>query len=291
MRIKKINGKLYKVEVEEPLNDKYKLQDFLDYLQEFGLEDKFNRCKTEDERYDIYALYTRVRLSKVHPPEYFNKEEGKKEEKDIDSGVYSCKPNNKDNATFARKRPKKKPQEQPKQEQPKENNKPNESYKIKIENDMLLESCDIGKILMGVQRLPRAIIEILKNKGYKIRAVSSEELSRGLNFAGQWNSNRIIKIAFDCPNDKYDVLLHELGHMIDYERQGRFISNSAEFIRIYNKEKVHFVYQSPNIYEYHKKDPQEFFAESFREYITEPYNLKALAPKTYEFIKNYILTL
>lgn len=57
MRIKKTNGKLYKVEVEEPLNDKYKLQDFLDYLQEFGLEDEFNRCKTEDERYDIYMHY------------------------------------------------------------------------------------------------------------------------------------------------------------------------------------------------------------------------------------------
>ena len=279
MRIKKINGKLYKVEAEKTLNDKYKLQDFLDYLQEFGLEEKFNRCTTEDERYDIYALYTRVRLSKVHPPEYF-----KKEEKDIDSGVFSCKPDNKDNATFARKRPKRKPQEQPKE------NKPNESYKIKIENDALLESCDRGDISVGIKKLPKSIMKLLNNRGYKIRIVPIKELNH--DFAGQCNySNRIIKIAFDCDNNKYDVLLHELGHMIDYERQGRFISNSAEFIRIYNQEKIYFVYQSPNMYEYHKKDPQEFFAESFREYITEPYNLKALAPKTYEFIKNYILTL
>lgn len=287
MRIKKTNGKLYKVETEKSLNDKYKLQDFLNYLQEFGLEEKFNRCTTEDERYDIYALYTRVRLSKVHPPEYF-----KKTEKDIDSGVFSCKPDNKDNATFARKRPKTKPQEQPKQEQPKEN-KPNESYKpykIKIENDALLESCDRGEILMGVQKLPKSIIKLLNNRGYRIRIVPIEELNH--DFAGLCSySNRIIKIAFDSNNNKYDVLLHELGHMIDYERRGCFISNSAEFIRIYNQEKIHFVYQSPNMYEYHKKDPQEFFAESFREYITEPYNLKALAPKTYEFIKNYILTL
>lgn len=279
MRIKKTNGKLYKVEVEEPLNDKYKLQDFLDYLQEFGLEDKFNRCKTEDERYDIYALYTRVRLSKVHPPEHF-----KQNEKDIDSGVFSCKPNNKDNATFARKAPKKKQKEQPKDD------KQNDSYRIKIENDVLLESCDKGEILMGIQKLPKSIIKLLNNRGYKVRIVSEAEV--GYGFAGQCNySNKIIKVTYDCANNKYDVLLHELGHMIDYERQKSYISNSAEFIRIYNQEKIHFAYQSPNMYEYYKKDPQEFFAESFREYITEPYNLKALAPKTYEFIKNYILTL
>lgn len=288
MRIKKVNGKLFKVEsvtneVSEVLSDKYKTRFFIEFLQEFGLEEKFNRCKTEDERYDIYALYTRVGLSKVHPPEYFNN----------DTGVYTCKPNNEDSATFVKK-PKMKPvQEKPKkepvQEAPKKEQR-NDSYKIKIENEIFLNSFERGQILMGIQKLPKKVIELLNHRGYRIRMVPESELDYG--FAGDCNcSAKLIRISLDCNNDKFEVLLHEIGHMIDYEVRKSYMSGSMAFKKIYQHEKMHFVYQSPNMYEYHKKDEREFFAESFREYVLEPWNLKTIAPKTFDFIDKYVKSL
>lgn len=269
---KKLNETEQKMK-QNDIDDKYKLKDFRDYLKEFNLEDKFNRCKTEDERYDIYASYTRARLSKVHPPEYF-----KKQEKDIDSGVFSTKPQNnpEDNATFIRKRPK-----------CNRNKEQKESYKITIENDNLLNSYDKGQIILAIKKLPTSLIKMLNNKGYKIKVVPGSELGDGV--AGIHNNGtKTIKLSFDCNNNKDDVFLHELGHMLDFNAGYPLTSNSTEFIKIYKYENIHFFDQSSNLFEHHSQDPKEYFAESFREYILEPWKLKSNAPKTYEFMKRYI---
>ena len=144
MRVKKVNGKLYQVEteIEETINDKYKTRFFIEFLQEFGLEEKFNKCKTEDERYDIYALYTRAMLSKVHPPEYF-----KQNEKDTDNEVFSRKPNNKDKATLGKRLKKIKPNKKEPKETIEYDNKEEVCYKkIVIEQEQLLESFNIAII-------------------------------------------------------------------------------------------------------------------------------------------------
>jgi hypothetical protein len=202
----------------------------------------------------------------------------KREEKDFDSGVFSAKPNNAPgaNATFIRKRPK-----------CNRNKEQKDSYKITIENDNLLNSYDKGQIILAIKKLPKSLIKMLNNKGYKIKVVPSSELGDGI--AGIHNNGtKTIKLSFDCNNNKDDVFLHELGHMLDFNTGYSLASNSTEFIKIYKYENVHFFDQSSNLFEHHSQDPKEYFAESFREYILEPWKLKSNAPKTYEFMKQYI---
>ena len=304
MRVKKMNGKLYQVETEtqEIISDKYKTRFFIEFLQEFGLEEEFYRCKTEDERYDIYALYTRVGLSKVHPPEYF-----KQGKVNIDSGVFTSKPNNKDNATFAKKPKKEKPkEEEPKEEQPKEDKpkeeKPKETEncdneeevcfkKIVIEQEQLLESFNIAVIRKTIYELPAKIKRIFFNNNYKIR------IEQDINFgesAGQCNYNKRL-ILIDCHGDYTaniidDTVCHELGHMIDRDyKTNRHISDSLQFKAIYNREKLGF--NVDRLYDYVTKNTHEYFAQAFSEYIRNPWRLKSCSPKTYEFMKNYIDTL
>jgi hypothetical protein len=289
MRVKKINGKLYQVETEtqEIISDKYKTRFFIEFLQEFGLEEEFYRCKTEDERYDIYALYTRVGLSKVHPPEYF-----KQNKVNIDSGVFTPKPNNKDNATFAKK-PKK---EKPKEEKPKETeNCDNEEEvcfkKIVIEQEQLLESFNIAVIRKTIYNLPAKIKRIFFNNNYKIRIEQYVDFGEA---AGQCNYNKRL-ILINCHGDYQantidDTVCHELGHMIDRNyKTHEYISDSPQFKAIYNREKLGF--NVDRLYDYVTRDPQEYFAQAFSEYIRNPWTLKSCSPKTYEFMKNYIDTL
>jgi hypothetical protein len=304
MRVKKINGKLYQVETEtqEIISDKYKTRFFIEFLQEFGLDEEFYRCKTEDERYDIYALYTRVGLSKVHPPEYFKRNKG-----NIDSGVFTSKPNNKDNATFAKKPKKEKPkEEEPKEEKPKEDKpkeeKPKETEncdneeevcfkKIVIEQEQLLESFNIAVIRKTIYNLPAKIKRIFFNNNYKIRIEQHVSFGKA---AGQCNYNKRL-ILISCHGD-YTVntidntVCHELGHMIDYSyKTHKFISDSPQFKAIYNKEKLGF--NVDYLYDYVTRDSKEYFAQAFSEYIRNPWTLKSCSPKTYEFMKNYIDTL
>ena len=268
---------------EEKTNDKYKLPDFLDYLKEFGLEDKFNRCKTEDERYDIYALYTRVRLSKVHTSEYF------KQKSDIDEGVFSAKPNNKDNATFIRRKPKKK-------EEPREESKEKpRTAKIIIGGLNQLYPYEQAIIQEAIKKLPKSVIDYYVKEQYKTKMVPSAELED--KWAGICDYNKkIIKLAIRDINSDYintnkgydDTLLHELGHMIDYKNH-QYASNTTQFIDIYRREKTQLYRNS--IYEYVTKDPKEYFAQSFSVYILDPYRLRREAPRTYDFIANYVKTI
>lgn len=295
MRVKKINGKLYQVETEtqEIISDKYKTRFFIEFLQEFGLDEEFYRCKTEDERYDIYALYTRVGLSKVHPPEYF-----KRNKVNIDSGVFTSKPNNKDNATFAKKPKKEKPkEEEPKEEKPKETvekepqkeqKKGKESYtNIQIEGSEYLDSDKYYAIQQALGKLPKKIKDFCIEQKYRIKVVPNSAV--GYEYAGECAySDKIIRLALDVSNNYGDTLMHEFGHMIDRINY-QYNSDTSKFRNIYNKEKVHLLYDSK--YEYLTKDPQEYFAQSFSEYVLNPYQLKTTAPKTYEFMKNYIDTL
>ena len=289
MRVKKVNGKLYQVEteIEETINDKYKARFFIEFLQEFGLEEKFNKCKTEDERYDIYALYTRVGLSKVHPPEYF-----KQNEKDIDSGVFTSKPNNKDNATFAKRLKKIKPKKKEPKETANYDNEEEVCYKkIVIEQEQLLESFNIAIIRKTIYDLPAKIKRIFFNNNYKLRI--EQDLSFG-EASGLCDYNQRL-ILLNChdyrtSNRIDDTLCHELGHMIDYNyKTHKFISNSPQFKAIYNREKLGF--NVDYLYDYVTRDPQEYFAQAFSEYIRNPWTLKSCSPKTYEFMKNYIDTL
>lgn len=83
------------------------------------------------------------------------------------------------------------------------------------------------------------------------------------------------------------IFLHELGHLIDNCKPYSYASKTPTFLAIYNKEKD-YVYVEVGNYEYATSDSTEYFASMFCEYITRPALLKIVAPKTYEFMKQYI---
>lgn len=72
---------------------------------------------------------------------------------------------------------------------------------------------------------------------------------------------------------------HEMGHFLDVLKNNP--SKSQEFTSIFNREKE--AYDGPNSY-YITKNPQEYFAQAYRNYLESPGNLKAKRPLTYDYI-------
>lgn len=81
------------------------------------------------------------------------------------------------------------------------------------------------------------------------------------------------------------VEVHEVGHAVDHILF-RSISNSKEFINLYNSEgKILFDQEA---HQYFLQNTSEFFAEVFRTYYYSPRTRKFLkdrAPETYKFMK------
>lgn len=76
---------------------------------------------------------------------------------------------------------------------------------------------------------------------------------------------------------------HEMGHFLDVLRN--MPSRSVEFTSIYNAEKS--LYSGTNG-TYITKNAQEYFAQSYRNYLESASKLKAERPRTYEFIRQQV---
>ena len=92
---------------------------------------------------------------------------------------------------------------------------------------------------------------------------------------------KIIKIN-NSQDSIRKALIHEVGHYIDYRLD--FISNSEDYIKIYNDEskKLKDSITNFNKAEFNKK---EFFAESFRIYIEDD-ELQLIINDSIKFIKD-----
>jgi hypothetical protein len=79
---------------------------------------------------------------------------------------------------------------------------------------------------------------------------------------------------------------HEMGHFLDTLKN--MVSKSSEFSSIYKKEKA--FYHGGNV-EYVTKNAQEYFAQSYRNYLENKSKLKAERPLTYAFIQKQIVNI
>ena len=82
------------------------------------------------------------------------------------------------------------------------------------------------------------------------------------------------------------VVYHEFGHLLDYGYGESFKSDSKIFMEIYEVEKGSFV--ACDNYEYVTSNPQEYFAEAFAEYMTNPDRLRDNTPMTYDYIEHVL---
>ena len=79
--------------------------------------------------------------------------------------------------------------------------------------------------------------------------------------------------------------MHELAHWFDYSRS--WLSNSDEFLSIYNAEKNSF-HQHIDREPHYISASAEYFAESFAWYLENSEILKKHCPMTYTFFASYI---
>lgn len=80
-----------------------------------------------------------------------------------------------------------------------------------------------------------------------------------------------------------DTVYHELGHFVAFVAGN--VDTSAAFRDVYNREKSLY---TANNKAYVLSDSSEYFAESFRNYTTNPQQLKASRPLTYAAIESAV---
>ena len=150
-------------------------------------------------------------------------------------------------------------------------------------------TCD--SIINAVHRvIPYSIVEMLyiNNTVIDIMPNNIRNLVRnitgwdpGWNYQGVTfiNTHGQSKHIYTSVKGGRNVFIHEIGHMYDYYRA--LCSRGSRFTAIYEAEKGIFtgLYASSS---------NEFFAEAFRMYITEPSNLAKKAPQTYDYMKDLI---
>lgn len=112
-----------------------------------------------------------------------------------------------------------------------------------------------------------------------------------------WNGGAEIYINGSIHDDEAQrAFIHEVGHWIDAyvgeiinlpglssDKVSDVSSNTADFMEIYDMEK-----DKSGWWSYFTTSTSEYYAESFRLYQTNPAELKANQPLTYEYIKNDI---
>lgn len=176
-------------------------------------------------------------------------------------------------------------------------------YKMTIETEknLVLSESHKKQIISALNVIPLNIVKYCIKNHCRIQIVSTINGSAlGQYEQDRYLQNKKIQIVYGTLklNEFQSVLLHEIGHMIDYDYKTMqnyyLVSETVIFKRIARKENEFASYMvehkanlSEDFFEYCISS-KEYFAESFKEYILEPWKLKSNAPKTYEFMKQYI---
>lgn len=136
------------------------------------------------------------------------------------------------------------------------------------------------------EQLPDKVQDMFEDNNYKMYIV--ESIDNNEYIVGQTRYGpRIVLIRED---GKYveRTTFHECGHILDDELVIGFsgVSDTEEFIEIYNAEKDKFV--ADNNVSYYISTPAEYFASAFAEYMLNPTRLKENTPRTYAFIEQQL---
>lgn len=141
------------------------------------------------------------------------------------------------------------------------------------------------QVVEYLNKLPRKIVKTLKDDGWKIIITprnmdevysSNIQNTVGLTFYYKgriYLQNNTFSIGF--------ATLHEVGHALDYTND--FMSLTNTWDDIYREEA-----EASEMGTYFEGSASEYFAQSFQYYFLEPEALKLNAPKSYEFMMEFI---
>ncbi len=138
--------------------------------------------------------------------------------------------------------------------------------------------------------VPATIIDTIYNYGFEIMLIGNDirELVRletnwdpgyyysGVTFPGYEGYTQIWSASKGGKN----ILIHEIGHAYDFSLGS--LSSSEAFQALFQSEGKKLFPIEP----LYRSKASEFFAESFKFYLTMPWRLKLFAPKTYLFFED-----
>ena len=162
----------------------------------------------------------------------------------------------------------------------------NESINIRSEGPVRHRAAE--KVLGALERLGNISKEQAR---YGIIIISSSSIPQGHNSdsvysgdpddyktAGFYNTDKKMIVVNDAKNADFTIC-HEMGHFVDHNLyDGKLISDTKEWRRVLETEYPH------TGWDLYYSNPQEYFAESFAYYFTDPDKLKKTSPQTYEII-------
>lgn len=156
---------------------------------------------------------------------------------------------------------------------------------IIVGNDVVDEN--IFKTIEYFSEIPQKVQKEFINNGWKIR-ISSEYLVDSSDCEGYCDINER-KIYFKAAAEEFrSSMWHEIGHFIDFH--WGFPSGGQEFTKAYQKEKGYLMREQVTFefYKYCTVNEKEYFAESFANYMKDPFKLQTVAPKTYRVIDRIV---
>ncbi len=123
------------------------------------------------------------------------------------------------------------------------------------------------------KKVPKDAISAFDQLGFKI------SINKNLNSTGVFSTeDHAIQLRYASAG----VLLHEMGHFISC-LQGK-TADSEEFIDIYKAEKDKYTGSNKK---YVTATNDEYFAESYRDYVEKPGDLKKERPQTYKYMDEH----
>lgn len=165
-------------------------------------------------------------------------------------------------------------------------------YEIKVSDYLTKKITDkeIEKSFTSiVNHVPEKILNDFYNEEFSINYTNQKQGLITKESSGNFNANRkkiFIRTDYIDANGIDIILLHELGHYVDYKLD--YVSKSEEFKTICEEE-------VKNMWKYNEfySSSEQYFAQSFAYYIyqdvsSEYKSMMVNTPRTYEYIKNCI---
>ena len=144
---------------------------------------------------------------------------------------------------------------------------------------------------MYLSHLPESFIEKLHELGWSI-VITARDLDMYFYKGKYGGVSGVVDYAHrniylqDVRQDIDEAIYHEIGHVVDY--LSGMVSDSPEFLRIFNLEKEQF-HDSTSVGDGHEKScPREYFASVFSEMIRNPVACRSEIPKSCEFVTKFV---
>ena len=175
-------------------------------------------------------------------------------------------------------------------------NSASNTEKNNIINDILttegkVSSSELNAIKTNLNKIPTNLLEAVKDSGLKV-LLTTKDVKNYYNYSFSGTMTGLfdpmagkIYISSDVSHINKSTV-HEFGHALDLIiGKTNYITLTSEWKSIYKSEK------NTASGSYYKSNAQEYFADSFDRYISNPSKLKSSAPKTYKFIDSTIKNL